>query len=50
MVGIIKTHGNSLDMFMRDNFDQLCDAIDIIMVMAKFVLFDKNAVKKAKGH
>ena len=35
---------------MRDNFDQLCDAIDIIMATAKVVLFDKNAVKKAKGH
>ena len=45
-----KTHGNSLDTFMRDNFDQLCDAIDMIMATAKVVLFDKNAVKKAKGH
>ena len=35
---------------MRDNFDQLCDAIDMIMATAKVVLFDKNAVKKAKGH
>ena len=35
---------------MRDNFDQLCDAIDMIMATAKAVLFDKNAVKKAKGH